>query len=214
MKDKNFQGPPENTRDFIMHAAKSLQLGEWKKASSYIKSVEIWNLFVHTDSIKSMIEEKLQIEGLRTYIFQFRNFYTKLSIKKLAEIFELPETKVSSILSKMIFKQEIFAALDQKTASVYFIHGHELNKTQELALSLVEKVGQLAEKNERLAAGGQLQQYQSSNGAQSHHGNNNNANRRNNHSQNFKINNTGGIVAGALSGMDNKRGNKRQQRKN
>lgn len=211
---QNFQGPPENTRDFIMHAAKSLQLGEWKKASSYIKSVEIWNLFVHTDSIKSMIEEKLQIEGLRTYIFQFRNFYTKLSIKKLAEIFELPETKVSSILSKMIFKQEIFAALDQKTASVYFIHGHELNKTQELALSLVEKVGQLAEKNERLAAGGQLQQYQSSNGAQSHHGNNNNANRRNNHSQNFKINNTGGIVAGALSGMDNKRGNKRQQRKN
>ncbi|GMM32764.1 translation initiation factor eIF3 core subunit C [Saccharomycopsis crataegensis] len=207
-----FQGPPENTKDYIMYAAKSLQMGDWKKATNYIKSVDIWKLFVNGDAIKKMIEEKLQIEGLRTYLFQFRNYYTKLSIGKLAEIFELKESKVSAVLSKMIFKEEILAALDQKTSSVYFIHGHELNKPQELALVLAEKVGQLAEKNERLAAGGHQQQSTGFN-SQSHGSNGNTS--RNHHSQNFKISSSNsGIIAGALNGMDNKGNNRRQKRNN
>ncbi|GMF83020.1 unnamed protein product [[Candida] boidinii] len=40
-----FEGPAENTRDYIMYAAKALQKSDWKKASELLDSIKIWSLF-------------------------------------------------------------------------------------------------------------------------------------------------------------------------
>ncbi|ODV63629.1 translation initiation factor eIF3 core subunit c ASCRUDRAFT_23336, partial [Ascoidea rubescens DSM 1968] len=152
-----FQGPPENTKESITHAAKALQQGDWQKSYNFINEVKIWSLFTNSDEIKQMIQSKLQIEALRTYIFQFKKYYDKLSIEKLAARFSLKENQIISIVSKMIFNEEIDAALDQKNGSISFNKSYELTKLQQLSLLLAEKAGSLAEKNERLAAGGHQQ---------------------------------------------------------
>ncbi|CCH46818.1 hypothetical protein BN7_6417 [Wickerhamomyces ciferrii] len=211
---QTFQGPPENTRDYVMTAAKQLQAGNWKKASELLNSIKIWNLFPESDKIRELIKEKLQVEGLRTYIFQFKSFYSKLSIVKLSQIFELSESKVSAVLSKMIFNEEISAGLDQVSKSVVFTKGVELTRLQELALDLADRASSLSDRNERLAGGHQQQQGY-------HHGGNNAGKDQHNNAhhhkrnQNFKfapvtgaLSSAPGSISGALNGMD-KRNNQR-----
>lgn len=204
---QTFQGPPEGTRDFIMHAAKALQAGEWKKSVELLVSIKIWNLFPEPEHIRAMIKEKIQIEGLRTFLFQFKSLYSKLSLHKLSQLFELPESKVSAVVSKMIFSEEIAAGLDQVSNSIIFTRGVELTRLQELALFLADKAQNLSDKNERLAGAHQPQGYNGSDGQRG------NRDSRDGNRQNKKFNVkfapvTGALlsepatISGALNGMD------------
>ncbi|CDK29659.1 unnamed protein product [Kuraishia capsulata CBS 1993] len=204
-----FEGPPENTRDYIMDASVALQKGDWLKASDLLNSIKIWGLLKNQDSVKAMLREKLQVEGLRTYLFTCKSYYEKLSIASLAAKFELPERKVNAVISKMIYSEEINAALDQKAGCIVFIQGVEITKLQELALTLADKAVQMAERNERLAAGGHQ------NNQIGHQGNNNSGNSNNTHAHNSNSNiklapvtgalqSAPGTISGALNGMDRK----------
>ncbi|ANB14181.1 Nip1p [Sugiyamaella lignohabitans] len=149
-----FSGPAENTRDHIMQAGKALLNGDWTSSRDLLTSIKIWSLLSNAEEIKTMLGVKVQEEGLRTYIFNYGSCYQSLSISILSSLFELSERKVSAIVSKMIATEEIAAALDQKSNSIVFRKGVELSNLQVLAQALADKSVQLAERNERLAAGG------------------------------------------------------------
>ncbi|KAF4553647.1 Eukaryotic translation initiation factor 3 subunit C [Elsinoe fawcettii] len=144
-----FTGPPENTRDHVMQASKALAQGEWKKAAEFITSIKIWDLLPQAAKIKAMLEEQIQEEGLRTYLFTYAPFYDTLSVKELASMFEITERKVSAVVSKMISHEELAAALDQVNSAIIFRKGVELSRLQSLALTLSDKASGLIESNER-----------------------------------------------------------------
>ncbi|TPX14373.1 uncharacterized protein E0L32_005569 [Thyridium curvatum] len=144
-----FTGPPENTRDHVMQASKALAAGEWKKATTFIHSIKIWELMPQTESIKAMLAKQIQEEGLRTYLFTYAPFYDTLSIETLSGMFELETHKVSAVVSKMISHEELAAALDQVKQTVIFRKGVELSRLQSLALTLSDKASALIETNER-----------------------------------------------------------------
>ncbi|KAB2576523.1 hypothetical protein BFW01_g2895 [Lasiodiplodia theobromae] len=144
-----FTGPPENTRDHVMQASKALAAGEWKKAADFINSIKIWELMAQSDKIKVMLSEQIQEEGLRTYLFTYAPFYDTLSIATLASMFELPDRKVSAVVSKMISHEELAAALDQVNNAIIFRKGVELSRLQSLALTLSDKASGLIEANEK-----------------------------------------------------------------
>ncbi|KAK3313742.1 eukaryotic translation initiation factor 3 subunit 8 N-terminus-domain-containing protein [Apodospora peruviana] len=144
-----FTGPPENTRDHVMQASKALAAGEWKKATTFIHSIKIWDLMPNTDEIKVMLAKQIQEEGLRTYLFTYAPFYDTLAIETLSSMFELDSRKVSAVISKMISHEELAAALDQVTETVIFRKGVELSRLQSLALTLSDKASALIETNER-----------------------------------------------------------------
>jgi len=50
-----FTGPPENTRDHIMGAARALAAGEWKQCDTLIRAIKIWELMPNSDKIKDML---------------------------------------------------------------------------------------------------------------------------------------------------------------
>lgn len=145
-----FTGPPENTRDHVMQASKALAQGEWRKAADFITSIKIWDLLPQAPKIKTMLEEQIQEEGLRTYLFTYAPFYDTLAIGKLAGMFDLSERKVAAIVSKMISHEELAAALDQVNSAIIFRKGVELSRLQSLALSLSDKASGLIESNERV----------------------------------------------------------------
>lgn len=145
-----FTGPPENTRDHVMQASKALAAGEWKKAAEFITSIKIWDLLPKNTDIKKMLEHQIQEEGLRTYLFTYAPFYDTLSIDKLAGMFDLSETKVTSLVSKMIHHEELAAAVDQVNGAIIFRKGVELSRLQSLALTLSDKAQGLIEANERV----------------------------------------------------------------
>ncbi|KAI9313852.1 eukaryotic translation initiation factor 3 subunit 8 N-terminus-domain-containing protein [Dichotomocladium elegans] len=152
-----FAGPPENTRDHIMSAAKALASGEWERARDFILAIKIWNLMPDAEVIKNMLVQKIQEEGLRTYLFTYASYYTTVSLAQLGTMFGLPVSRVSAIVSKMIWNEELAASLDQVSQSV-ILHWVEPSRLQVLALQFAEKTANLVDQNERLLTSGRDRQ--------------------------------------------------------
>ena len=91
---------------------------------------------------------RIQEEGLRTYLFTFAPHYKTLSLEFLERTFSLDRQAVNSIVSRMIWTEELPASLDQSTGVIVF-HRVELTRPQQLAQILAEKVGAMVEQNEK-----------------------------------------------------------------
>ncbi|WRT69433.1 eukaryotic translation initiation factor 3 subunit C [Kwoniella shivajii] len=143
-----FMGPPENTRDHIIKASKALQAGEWEKARDLILSIKIWSLLDNVDEVKDILSKKIQEEGLRTYLFTYSSYYASLSLSHLSTTFSLPQQTVTSIISRMIYTDELPASLDQIDGVVIF-HRIEQSEVQRLAQQLAEKTASLLDQNEK-----------------------------------------------------------------
>ena len=143
---------PEQTRDFVMCAAKNLMKGDWKKCSQLLCSMDVWQLVPGDDAaskIKQMIVERTKLEGLRTYLFAYSSHYDSLSLAQLCNMFEMEKNEVHCVISKMIINQELHASLDQPTGSIV-LRKVEPSQLQTLALQFSEKAAALLEANERL----------------------------------------------------------------
>ncbi|CUM63704.1 uncharacterized protein PRCAT00001288001 [Priceomyces carsonii] len=149
-----FTGPPESIKDHIVYASRALQKGDWLKAYDLLASIKIWKLFPNHDQLLEMMKNQLQVEGLRTYIFTYRLVYSKLSVSKLSQIFSLDSEKVVSVLQRMIDSNEVNGTLDDDKYLNFISTGPQRSRLQELAIVMNEKVGLLAEKNEKTASNG------------------------------------------------------------
>lgn len=154
-----FTGPPENKRDHIMQASKALQTGDWQKCVELIHGIKIWSLMPRQDALKEMLTKKIQEEALRTYLFTYSSYYSTVSIEYLATSFQLTEPEVTSIVSRMIWNEELGGASLDQIDKVVVVSKQELTKLQQLTIGLVDKVSGMAETNERyleskLGAGG------------------------------------------------------------
>ncbi|THH15475.1 hypothetical protein EW146_g5005 [Bondarzewia mesenterica] len=143
-----FTGPPESTRDHIMQASKALQNGQWEICRDLIQGIKIWGLMPEAASVKEMLAKRIQEEGLRTYLFTYAPHYRTLSLSLLSRTFSLPLRTVNSIVSKMIWNEELPASLNQ-SAGVIVFNRVELTRSQHLAQALAEKVGNMVEQSEK-----------------------------------------------------------------
>ena len=56
-----FTGPPENVRDTVMAATKSLMRGDWRRALTYVTSLAVWNIVPQKEAVLAMLRGKLQV---------------------------------------------------------------------------------------------------------------------------------------------------------
>ncbi|AFR95378.1 eukaryotic translation initiation factor 3 subunit C [Cryptococcus neoformans C23] len=143
-----FMGPPENTRDHIIKASQALQAGEWEKARDLIVSIKVWGLLDNAAEVKDILAKKIQEEGLRTSLFTYAAYYDSLSLSHLASTFNLPVGRITSIISRMIYTDELAASLDQIDGVVIF-HRVEQSEVQRLAQQLAERTASMLEQNEK-----------------------------------------------------------------
>lgn len=85
---------------------------------------------------------------MRTYLFTYAPHYSSLSLSLLSRTFSLPLRTVTSIVSKMIWNEELSASLDQSGGVIVF-HRIELSRSQQLAQVISEKVATLVDQNEK-----------------------------------------------------------------
>ena len=151
-----FTGPPEQTRDFVMRAAKALMKGDWKTCADLVTTLPVWKLVPGpgaADDIATMLTEKIKVEGLRTYLLAFSaQAYDSLSLPQLCGMFEMTQNAVHSVVSKMMIQRELYASWDQPTQTIVLLRKVVAEPTplQVLALQYAEKAASLVEANERL----------------------------------------------------------------
>lgn len=76
--------------------------GDWEAAFDTLKGLTSWRLVPKFDHVLEMLKEKLQQEGLRTYLFAYGAYYKSLSHSQLASMFQLSEKKVLQFLLQYI----------------------------------------------------------------------------------------------------------------
>jgi len=138
-KQQLFSAPPENTRDHIAHATKAMLAGDWRKCKETIFAIKIWDLMQDKDKIFEMLGRKIQEESLRTYMLAYGNLYDNVSLDQLASSFELTPAAVQSVLSRMIFTEELHASLDP-VAGVVLVQRTDPSRLRALAMQYADKV--------------------------------------------------------------------------
>ncbi|KOB74455.1 Eukaryotic translation initiation factor 3 subunit C, partial [Operophtera brumata] len=67
---------------------------------------------LRANNVRAMLGRLIREESLRTYLFTYAHVYASLSLRSLADMFELPRQRVHSLVSKMIINEELLASLD------------------------------------------------------------------------------------------------------
>lgn len=157
----SFQGPPETLRDHVLYAAKSMQRGDWSKCVGYLRVISTWSLLPQSEKMLDKLAERVQIESLRTYVFTFKRFYSKLSVARLSQLFDLSEEKVVEVVGNIIAEYDIKGRLNESGTYVVFEKGDEISKLEEVALKLAKETKYVSERlNEKKFAGNAPQRQQ------------------------------------------------------
>ncbi|KAG6976765.1 hypothetical protein JG688_00001034 [Phytophthora aleatoria] len=147
-----FEGPPENPRDHVVAAAKLLAQGSWRKSAELLVGLPVWDLFPGvnvTQRVKAMVQHKIQVEALRTYLLAFSAEYDSVSLARLMEMFELDDKTVHSVVSKMMINEELQGAWDQSSQAIV-LYKTERSTLQTMAVQYSDKLSQIVENNERM----------------------------------------------------------------
>jgi len=145
--DKNmFQTPPESNREHVICAAKSLFNGDWVDCKAKLEKVKCIN-DICADPAE--LWNKLKREGLRCYCLRYQYSYESLQLEQLASMFDLPESTVHRVISKMIYESEVDFSWDA-SSKIVIVNGESKSKFQRLILSLGDKAAGQLEHLERI----------------------------------------------------------------
>eukprot|EP01039_Chlorochromonas_danica_P001890 gene1890-2067_t len=146
-----FAGPPETTREHVMAATKSILEGDWKRGYNFLAKMDVWNLLPGEGGhlVKQLLMTRIQEEAIRCYLLVNADYYDSISLAHICEMFGLEQVQVKKVICRMIFNKDISAAWEPES-NILVMYRIEPSKLQHQALSVIEKVSQMLESNERI----------------------------------------------------------------
>lgn len=146
-----FTGPPENTREHVLGAAKAILNSDWRGATELITKLDVWNLIPADggERVKTMLCKRIKEDGVRIFMLTAAANYEAISLSHLCNIFQCEPAPARRIISKMIFTKEISAAWEPKQDMIV-IYKPDSTPLQTVTLQVADKLVALVESNERV----------------------------------------------------------------
>ena len=144
-----FNSPPETTRDVAMAAALCLSLADWSKAYGLILRLKMWQLIPFAARVQQELLGALKKAALKVYLLTRGYRYKTIGLDRLVAMFELEESKITSIVNQMITREDLEASWDQISQCIV-IQSSKPNDLQEASVLLSDKLASLVELNERI----------------------------------------------------------------
>lgn len=140
---QTFTGPPENTKDHVIAAAKALAQSDWSRSCELLLHLDIWKLIPKADEVKALLKKRVQEEALRTHLFSNAQYYETIRLDQLVDTFQLPKHSVHAIVSKMMMHDELAASWDQPSESIVMNASAAPSPLQNLALLYADRISAL-----------------------------------------------------------------------
>jgi len=143
-----FSGPPESTRDVSVVAAKALLKGDWRRCADLITGLSVWQQMPRKEAHLVLLRRLIQRAGLRAYLLAHGGAYASVSAAALAKQFDLDESEVHALCSRMQVRDELSASWHQMSACL-IMHRVDPTRLQQLSLQLADRAATFVENNER-----------------------------------------------------------------
>lgn len=140
-------GPPESVKDYIIAAAISLKRGSWEETKDFLLKIDIWRFIPCAAEVKEHLIKKIKEAALVTYILSYADAYESFSQSQLSRLFEMPETEVFSLVSRLIYIGQLKASWE---GNVIVLDCNVPSKLQFLSNQLTEKLTACTEASEKL----------------------------------------------------------------
>lgn len=139
------------TREHIVAAARCLQAGDWRGCLAAVERLNAWKLIPAPAraGLHEKLEGLIKQEALRTMLFAHAPFFQSIKISDLVDVYEMPDDKVRSLLSRMILTGELPASIDQPTNTLVPL-GQDRSALQVLSRQLAERTRTFVEGSERI----------------------------------------------------------------
>lgn len=145
--DRNlFNGPPENTRDHIISAAKALANGQWQRCLELALQLKLWSMFSNPTEIKAMLHRKIKEAGFCSFVLAFGPNYTSLSVDFLAKAFDLSPSLIEKITKRLVQEHGLPARIE--SGHLQWTLDVEVSPLQELVMQIKDKLSVLSERNQ------------------------------------------------------------------
>ena len=156
---KGIQFVPQNSRDYIVFAARNLHQSKWQEAYNYICQVKIFSKLdeFKSGSLKDALLKKVKECSLKIFMIESQNQYDSFNMSILKEQFKLEQGPIVKQASKLISKGDILAKVDQEKGTIVFetngevgtLPSNDRKEMEHLQMSHLEKIGQMVDNNDR-----------------------------------------------------------------
>jgi translation initiation factor 3 subunit C len=143
-----FNGPPENTRDYVIAAAVALSEGDWKNALDNLMQLKMWSVIPFPEAAQAALTRLVKEVALETFLLALGANYVTIAGDRLAARFDMSERDVHAVASRLMANDRLQGAWDVQTKSIQ-MKAVVPNGLQSSALRFADQIGILIEQNER-----------------------------------------------------------------
>ena len=132
----HFIAEPLNSRDLIYSASKELQKANWKECFERLLELNMWRQMRNSDTCRNNLLLRIKEQALRCFLIANKEAFTTMSLANLAERFELPVSDVRTVVSRMIYHNDLVGAVTEE--GFVRLYHHQINRTEKILAPLFE----------------------------------------------------------------------------
>lgn len=103
-----------NNRDLIYSASLKLRSGDWQGSFDRLSQLNFWQTFPNADMALSNIKRTVKEQSLKCYLIGNRKCFKTISIKGLADKFDIEEKGIRKLICKLISEKMLQGSITRE----------------------------------------------------------------------------------------------------